>query len=323
VKMDISEAYDTIGYFGSGQKRLLLPLLIGGNICMSWILCLGIFTQYDSNEHDVGLSTVYDEFGITKEQSNEATAAVMLGVLIGCGVFGKLTDRFGRKRIALIMMPALLGITAASAFSLDWTMYVILRFLMGLATGGLMVSVAVLGFECTGNSYWGPLTVVASASFATGVCLLALVAKAISQWRVLTLVISLPNLYLVGLFRLAPESPRWLYSKGRNEDADAVLKRLGEKNGRSKAVLDRIRLKRLPGHLEAGSPDNLWSVLRNNRVLARLFIMSWIWFANSLIYYGLTLGSDSLGDDIFENTVFIGLCELPIPSGIPDVLLCD
>jgi len=309
--MDIDDAYTTIAHFGRAQKQLLLPLLVGGNICMSWILCLGIFTQYNSKEHDVGLRSVLDEFEVSSEQSKEATAAVMLGVLFGCGIFGKATDKFGRKRMALIMLPSLLTITAGSAFSLDWTIYVLLRFLMGVATGGLMVSVAVLGFECTGHSYWGPLTVLSSASFAIGVCLLSVIAKFITQWRILTLVISVPNLYLVGLFRLAPESPRWLYSKGRIEDAEAVFKRLGEKNGCSKATLDKIRLKRMPAHIEQVKPDNLCSILTSKRLLARLFIMSWIWFANSLIYYGLTLGSDSLGDDIFENTIFTGLSELP------------
>merc|ERR1712178_541472 len=46
-------------------------------------------------------------------------------------------------------------------------------------------------------------------------------------------------------------------------------------------------------------------------MFVRLVSMMWIWFANSLVYYGLTLGSESLGTDIYENTIFTGLCEIP------------
>ena len=64
---------------------------------------------------------------------------------------------------------------------INWKIYAISRFFQGLANGGLLVSVAVLGFECTGKTYWGPLTVAASSSFAIGVSLLAVIAKFITK----------------------------------------------------------------------------------------------------------------------------------------------
>ena len=234
---------------------------------------------------------------------------LFLRVLVGGAIFGKSADKFGRQRIAMIMLPACILITASSILCINWKIYAISRFFQGLANGGLLVSVAVLGFECTGKTYWGPLTVAASSSFAIGVSLLAVIAKFITNWRILTLVVSLPNLYLVLLFRNMPESPRWLYSVGKIEDAEKILKILGTKNGKLKSELDKVRLKRQRG--EIFKNDGFCGVFRERVLFFRLISMMWIWFSNSLVYYGLTLGSDSLGSDIYENTIFSGLCEIP------------
>merc|ERR1712127_191982 len=309
--MDVDDAFEVIGYFGPGQRKMLLPLLIGGNICISWIMCLGIFTQYEhpsTSSEENKITSIVNDFGTTPEQNKLITAAVMLGVLVGGAVFGKLADKFGRQKIAMIMLPACILVTASSILCMNWQVYAISRFFQGLANGGLLVSVAVLGFECTGKTYWGPLTVAASSSFAIGVTLLAIIAKYLTNWRVLTLAVSLPNLYLVLLFRAMPESPRWLYSVGKIEEAEKILKILGKKNGKPLTELNKVRLKRQNSVTE---DQSVCSVFSQKFLFIRLITKMWIWFANSLVYYGLTLGSDSLGSDIYENTVFSGLCEIP------------
>ena len=76
--MDVDDAFEVIGYFGPGQKKLLLPLLIGGNICISWIMCLGIFTQYEHADPEK-MTTIVTDFETTPEENKLITAAVMLG----------------------------------------------------------------------------------------------------------------------------------------------------------------------------------------------------------------------------------------------------
>ena len=78
--MDVDDAFEVIGYFGPGQRKLLLPLLIGGNICISWIMCLGIFTQYEKKEEDDNLeiTSIVTDFETNSEQNKLITAAVML-----------------------------------------------------------------------------------------------------------------------------------------------------------------------------------------------------------------------------------------------------
>jgi len=78
--MDVDDAFEVIGYFGPGQRKLLLPLLIGGNICISWIMCLGIFTQYEhvNTSEENKITSIVNDFGTTPEQNKLITAAVML-----------------------------------------------------------------------------------------------------------------------------------------------------------------------------------------------------------------------------------------------------
>jgi hypothetical protein len=95
---------------------------------------------------------------------------------------------------------------------------------------------------------------------------------------------------------------------GKIEEAEKILKILGKKNGKPLTELNKVRLKR---QTSSGTEDQSLCSVFKGTMLIRLLSMMWIWFANSLVYYGLTLGSDSLGSDIYENTVFSGLCEIP------------
>ncbi|KAI8432992.1 hypothetical protein MSG28_013874 [Choristoneura fumiferana] len=66
--------------------------------------------------------------------------------------------------------------------------------------------------------------------FATGMCLLALLAYAVRDWFHLSLLTSLPFILLYGFFWITPESPRWLVSRGRVAEAEKVLITIARRN---------------------------------------------------------------------------------------------
>ncbi|CAH2097929.1 unnamed protein product [Euphydryas editha] len=67
--------------------------------------------------------------------------------------------------------------------------------------------------------------------FASGMCLLALLAYLLRDWFYLSLATSLPFILLFGYYWLIPESPRWLVGRGRVADAEKVLRNLAKRNG--------------------------------------------------------------------------------------------
>jgi len=88
-------------------------------------------------------------FDLTLPEALRTGTLFFLGMLIGAGVFGRLADRFGRRRILLITvaMDAVFGL--ASAFAPDFTTLLVLRFLTGIAVGGtLPVDYAMMVGHC-------------------------------------------------------------------------------------------------------------------------------------------------------------------------------
>ena len=105
---DVNEAFNVIGSFGRAQIKTALPIIAGGNVFISWLMCLGIFTQYKNKGPDdkVQIHSVYEEFNCTPFQSNVMTSCCMFGVLLGNLVFGKVADSHGRRGTALMVLPA-------------------------------------------------------------------------------------------------------------------------------------------------------------------------------------------------------------------------
>jgi len=317
--MDPSEAFSIIGPFGKGHVRIVGPVAAVSQIFMAFFMCGGIFTLYANKEGDkVQIDSVYKEFNLTKLEANAINSAVMLGVLLGNLAFGKLADIYGRKPLALIVMSfAILVNILATILTFDAISYGLWRLLLGFFNGGLTVSLAVISFELIGKEYWGYCGILMSAFFAVGIFILAMLAKVFTHWRSLTIVTSVPMVVVVYLLYRMPESPRWLYSVGRVDEAEEVMYRLGLANGKSREQLLQLKLRRNSFSLNNSqdqitpTSDTTLDMIKSRPVLVRLLVMLVTWFSNSLIYYGLTLGAGDLGNNIYQNTIFTGLSEMP------------
>ena len=311
---DVNEAFSVIGSFGWAQIKTALPIIAGGNIYISWLMCIGIFTQYKNKSptDPVQIHSVYEEFDCTDFQANVMTSLCMLGVLLGNLIFGKVADSHGRRGTALLVLPASILIASASAIlTYNWLTYAAFRFSMGFCIGGMTVSIAVIGFELVGSDVWGYLGIAMAAFFGMGVFFLANIARFFLEWRTLTLVLVIPNCYLFWIIHRSPESPRWLYSIGKVDEAEKILKDFGEQNGKTRQELDRIRLSRARTGSGAVAADTVVDIFKSKPVVVRLLVLLIAWFSNSLTYYGLTLGAGDLGDNVYENTMFSGLSEMP------------
>jgi OCT family organic cation transporter-like MFS transporter 4/5 len=140
---------------------------------------------------------------------------------------------------------------------------------------------------------------------------LGALAFVLTDWRNLVLATSVPGLLIVAFFWLIPESPKWLYTVGRVEEAEAAVRKIAKFNG--KTLPDDWRLEKKIQDKDGGTraTANVFDLFRNPHTCGKTLILYANWFICSLTYYGLTLNSSELGGDFHVNFMINGVLEIP------------
>ena len=164
-----------------------------------------------------------------------AGAVYVAGACIGALFFGQLTDKFGRKKLFLITLAVYTVATVLTAFSMTPMWYFACRFLTGAGIGGEYAAINSAIDELIPKKYRGRVDLAINGSFwigAAGGALLTiplLDPTVINQewgWR---LAFGLGAILAVGILivrRHVPESPRWLFIHGREDEGDRIVREI-------------------------------------------------------------------------------------------------
>jgi MFS transporter, AAHS family, 4-hydroxybenzoate transporter len=178
------------------------------------------------------IPTLIKEWGLPREAFTHVLTAGPLGMMFG-GLFGGLFgDRVGRRTALLSSVIAFAAVTLGISFVGDPTTLTVLRFLAGLGLGGAMPNAAVLASE------YVPRNRRALAVTATIVCVplggylaaraAAIVIPAFGWQRLWQLGGVLPIVLAIVLFKILPESPKYLAShRERWPELRRVLSKMG------------------------------------------------------------------------------------------------
>jgi putative MFS transporter len=158
-------------------------------------------------------------------------SATLLGLFLGALGQGEFTDRFGRKAVfqAAVLSYSVITIAAALAPTIGWL--VIGRFAAGVALGSAAPLCFAYAAEYSPKRIRGRVT--AFMQFVGGACvwplgtLLALALRDTVGWRGVWIVIGLGGLAVFAASFRLPESPRWLVTHGRGDEALDQLDRMG------------------------------------------------------------------------------------------------
>ena len=151
--------------------------------------------------------------------------AMFIGMLLGALAWGKLAEHIGRKRAIIWSLGSYGVISLASAFAPDYSTLYALRLLSGVAAVGMIVVTFTHFQELLPVRHRGALTVYLASGWPIGM-LLALGATVWLLpygWRAVIVLSSLGGLWAIAVARWVPESPYWLASVGRQEDAKATI----------------------------------------------------------------------------------------------------
>nr|ABZ10518.1 solute carrier family 22 member 5 (predicted) [Callithrix jacchus] len=184
---------------------------------------------------DVYLSTIVTEWNLVCEDDWKAPLTISLffvGVLLGSFISGQLSDRFGRKNVLFVTMGMQTGFSFLQLFSKNFEMFVVLFVFVGMGQISNYVAAFVLGTEILGKSVRIIFSTLGVCIFyAFGYMVLPLFAYFIRDWRMLLLALTVPGVLCVALWWFIPESPRWLISQGRFEEAEVIIRKAAKANG--------------------------------------------------------------------------------------------
>ncbi|XP_063617173.1 organic cation transporter protein-like [Cydia splendana] len=254
-------------------------------------------------------------------------SARILGLMISLPIKGFVADRWGR-RLALALTAFNLAWTGTLTCVADsYTSYTLLSFVEYLLGSCSFTCAYILAMEYARSKYRVVTGVTISTCAAVGEIILGLIAWTEPYWRHLILMIYVPQLLFIIYFWIAPESIRWLMSKGRYDESLVILKKAAEMNGSSisentmklfsetkKDILEKKEK-------HSSEPWLVCLVFKHKPILLRCLVTPMWWITASLMHYGLTISAVGISGNKYLN--FIAAVAIQIPGDWLSVLLMD
>jgi MFS family permease len=170
--------------------------------------------------------------GLGTSQVLTAGSIYVTGACLGALFFGQLTDRFGRKRLFLLTLVVYLLATVATAFSGSALYFFICRFFTGAGIGGEYAAINSAIDELIPARVRGRVDLIINGSYWLGAAAGAVAAiflldtdifDADLGWRLSFGLGAVFALAILLVRRNVPESPRWLFIHGREEEAEQIV----------------------------------------------------------------------------------------------------
>jgi MFS family permease len=172
-----------------------------------------------------------------------AGALYVAGACLGALFFGWLTDKFGRKKLFLITMVVYLIATAMTALSFSAWWFFLFRFLTGFGIGGEYAAINSAIDELIPSRHRGRIDIIINGSYWLGAAGGALLTVPLLNnfavnigWRIAFGLGVVLGLAILLVRRHVPESPRWLFIHGRDEEAEKLVDEVEERVEREKGV---------------------------------------------------------------------------------------
>ncbi|MGW7488133.1 sugar porter family MFS transporter [Streptomyces sp. NPDC054786] len=188
----------------------------------------GFLFGYDTGIISSALLYLAPEFGLSSGMQQVTVAALLLGAIVGVLVSGAVTDAVGRRRTLLAAAAVFTVGALGSAAAPDDTVLIAARFVLGLAIGTASLTVPAYIAEIAPKESRGRLVSLNQLMITVGIFVSYLVGYGFDDqhgWRWMLGLGCVPSLAMfAGVLRLS-ESPRWLLTHGRAEEARQVLRR--------------------------------------------------------------------------------------------------
>ena len=193
-----------------------------------------MFDAWDVALNGFLIPLLSDHWSLSVGQAAWIATVNLIGMAVGAFVWGGIADRIGRKKAFTLTLLCFSIFTALGALSPNIWIFCLLRFFAGFGLGGCIpVDYALVG-EFSPAKHRGRVLTALDGWWPVGATLCAFVSAwliTFADWRAVMLIMILPALLVFGVRLFVPESPMYLASVGRHDEADAIVRRLVKATG--------------------------------------------------------------------------------------------
>lgn len=200
-----------------------------------WMVIFGLGTAWilDGLEIQIVANGGFaDTLHMSTAQVGATATVYLVGQVLGSLVFGRMTDRYGRKKMFVLTLGIYLLGSALAAFSPNKWIFWLFRFIAGTGIGGEYSAINSAIDELMPGKYRGRVDLAINGTYWAGAMIGSVVSSymlaegrfsANLGWRLAFLIGPVLGLLIIFLRRSIPESPRWLVTHGRGQEASAIV----------------------------------------------------------------------------------------------------
>jgi sugar porter (SP) family MFS transporter len=191
----------------------------------------GLMFGFDISIISGAVPFIQPYFGWNELELGWGVSSLLVGAIVGAFCSGAFTDRFGRKKILIVVALFFALSCAATALAKTSVGFILARLFGGLAVGAASVLSPMYVAEVSPARNRGRLVAIYQLTIVLGILISYTINYWLhdvdNNWRWMFATGIVPSvLFFTGLFFI-PESPRWLYKAGRREESLKVLTRIG------------------------------------------------------------------------------------------------
>jgi MFS transporter, putative metabolite:H+ symporter len=297
------------------RRLLLLRVIVG---------IATFFDAYTVLAIAFALPQLVVEWTLTPAEVGMIISAGYVGQLFGAVLFGSLAEKIGRLKTLFITIVLFASMDAACLFAWSAVSMMAFRFLQGVGTGGEVPVASAYVNEFIGAEKRGRFFLLYEVIFPIGLVFAGMVGfflVPVYGWKAMFVLGLIPSVLTIPLRWFMPESPRWLASKGRIAEADAVVKLLENSATRQGAVLPDPVVRPVDPRATAVSD---WRELFRGIYLKRTLMIWGLWMSVYMINNGLVTWLPTLYNQVFHLPLQTSLAYGWITSGVGVVasILC-
>ena len=204
---------------GSFHRRFIALVSLGG-----WFDFYDIYMM-------AYIGAMLQQWGfLSLQQFSNVIAAGFLGMFTGTIVFGMGSDRMGRRSAFVAMLLIYSAFTLAGAFAPSAGWLIALRFFAGIGIGAELVVIDTYVSEMVPSGARGRYVAITQMTGFTAVPIVAILVRLLAPthflidgWRWVMVLGSTGAAFAWYFRRRLPESPRWLESRGRHDEAEKIV----------------------------------------------------------------------------------------------------
>jgi len=238
-------------------------------------------------------------------------ASSLIGTVLGSLIVGGLTQSNGRKTVLLSIAILYLLSAIGCAVTSTWIIFVLFRFLGGVAVGASSVVGPMYISEISPAKSRGRLAGMFQLNIVAGILvayltnyLLASAMGSDDSWRYMLGIMAIPALIFALLLISIPESPRWLVLKERDQEAARIFDQLGQSDALG-LIMEEHRL------AQGGVKERLFNGKYNKPIFYAILLAMFNQLSgiNAILYYAPRIfemaGFNKA--DAFQQSVYVGL----------------